>query len=409
MVASRRSPRPFSLTSLRLLLPLLTLVYFGLNLRVFVSGNFLLLTSSNSVGTYAEWKVNFLANSSSLKTTGCFFGPCIHLNESVCATLYPLRLQNEWDESTRSLYQAHKRTMHFEVINLIHKDARWNRTISDFPKVSRQELTACRNNDTSLYPDLITYFHIFKNGGTTIRNAFWNPLPATSPYQNPKILFTGIQNRVGSQKFHNRLNTTTRRIHAGQQIQQQHLQATDFSSLSTFSPYQQVATFTFLREPTSRFLSGLGQVLHKHTLRKLAPTFGLMPCLDLPSSTILLDCVLSRMLSQQRFFDFHLLPQAFLLRDFTGELDIGIMLLDISMIPNVLERIHGGLAPSQVHSKQARQSRLANYTGGHDFTVDILTPGQRRIICSLYRVDFDMINQWTRAIGRSYNYNDCLF
>lgn len=103
-------------------------------------------------------------------------------------------------------------------------------------------------------------------------------------------------------------------------------------------------------------------------------------------------------LENYNYLDFHLLPQAFLLRDFTGEQDISIMVMDMVHIGSVLNTLlprqasEGG---DQNNRKfWGRKSRSKDYTGGYDLTdPDILTSEQKTMICQLYRMDVALLSQ----------------
>ena len=347
--------------------------------------------------TIVGFKGNIILSPEISTPCACNFGSCLQwdvptTHESPCATIRPLQWYNEtWDENTKALYDRHKRTMHFEVINLIRRD-----------DLNVSTSSSCTSKQD--YPEMITYFHIFKNGGTTIRNAFLaeqTKLPYTA-----KILFTGIQQRIGTNKFHDRLNNTVTRLYQGQQ---QHVSTS-------------VYAFTLLRDPVTRFLSGLGQVLNKYKTGKLSPTeFPLAPCFasGVPTSQML-DCTLDKMVpmidqdpkdEKYRFYDFHILPQAFLLRDFTGEQDISIMIMDMKYhISPILEALLptpksppstpelppiGNKNTTQQRRRwHARQSRNSDYTGGHDLSnPKTLTTQQVKLICRLYHMDVKLLLQ----------------
>jgi hypothetical protein len=315
----------------------------------------------------------------------CNFGSCLQWDtESLgaqfpCANMYPLRWYETWDDNTKALYFRHKRKMHFEVINLYRDEEKYN-------------------NSSCNYPGMITYFHIFKNGGTTVRNALQQE-QTRLPYQAAKILFTGIQGRIGTDEFHNRLNRTISRLYDGQQSRK----------MGAFG-------FTFLRDPVSRFMSGMGQVLNKYKIGIIREDFELAPCFqDELSTSGMLDCSLEKLMPmidkdpnepEFRFYDFHLLPQAFLLRDFTGEQDISLMVMDMKHIPNVLDTLiphpPEGDNSSDPRVFWARQSRSADYTGGHDLkSPELPTMEQKRLICRLYHMDVKLLAE-TKVVSDSF-------
>ncbi|KAL3940437.1 MAG: hypothetical protein SGBAC_005021 [Bacillariaceae sp.] len=93
-------------------------------------------------------------------------------------------------------------------------------------------------------------------------------------------------------------------------------------------------------------------------------------------------------LENYKYLDFHLLPQAFLLRDFTGEQDLSIMVMDVAHIRSVLNTLlphpaveGGGTEEIPIDRKfWGRKSRNTDYTGGYDLTnPDILTTEQKRM------------------------------
>jgi hypothetical protein len=324
-------------------------------------------------------------NSRIVAPCSCNFGACLQWDtenlaaQFPCANLYPLRWYETWDDKTKAWYSRHKRMMHFEVINLFRDDS----------KIS---------NSTCNYPGMITYFHIFKNGGTTVRNAFQKE-QTRLPYKKANILFTGVQSRIGTDEFHNRLNKTITRLYKGQQSR----------SNAAFA-------FTFLRDPVSRFLSGMGQVLNKYKFGILTESFALAPCFESDLSTSdMLDCSLEQLMPmidkgpnepEFKFYDFHLLPQAFLLRDFTGEQDISLMVMDMKHIQNVLDTLIPHPPEGDNSSAQrrfwARPSRSANYTGGHDLkNPQLLTVEQKKLICRLYHMDVKLLAA-TKVLSDSY-------
>ena len=371
-------------------------------------------------------------------------GSSVSASKSRCAFIYPLRyMELHATQDLKDFYDIHKRTMHFETITLINQNVTFSKNDDGTVLPMKEGNTTCTNSVGSggvdggsaasaavsasspihHFPEYIIYFHIFKNGGTTIRNAFMNQydssvLSGKQSYKSPKILFTGRQSQIGTDAFHKRINITIQRLFTYQKYATNSItstvdneEASEESSLTTARQEQQRRTaiaFTFLREPISRFLSGLGQVLHKYYVsRKLNPALDINKCFtiqqggtdsDASSSTLLLiDCVLDLMIENKQFYDFHLLPQLFLLRDFTGELDIEMLVMDVSQIDKVLSmllpqpRKEVGNDVQQRRRKRARPSRFSNYTGGHDLNVEQLTTKQIQKICQIYYMDVDLL------------------
>jgi hypothetical protein len=129
----------------------------------------------------------------------------------------------------------------------------------------------------------------------------------------------------------------------------------------------------------------------------------------------MLDCSLEKLMPmidkdpnepEFRFYDFHLLPQAFLLRDFTGEQDISLMVMGMKHIPNVLDTLIPHPPEGDNSSDQRlfwdRRSRSADYTGGHDLkNPELLTMEQKRLICRLYHMDVKLLAA-TKVVSDSF-------
>eukprot|EP00980_Cylindrotheca_fusiformis_P031546 scaffold26542_cov157-Cylindrotheca_fusiformis.AAC.2 len=151
----------------------------------------------------------------------------------------------------------------------------------------------------------------------------------------------------------------------------------------------------------------MGQVLNKYKIGILTDSFPLAPCFNSSFSTVaMLDCSLGKLMPMVDegpndpnvvFYDFHLLPQSFLLRDFTGEQDISLMVMDMRHIQNVLDTLipHEPVeiaANSSGRRFWARASRSADYTGGYDLTdPQVPTLKQKRLICRLYHLDVKLL------------------
>jgi hypothetical protein len=199
------------------------------------------------------------------------------------------------------------------------------------------------------------YYHIHKNGGTTM-NVKDNPVV--------DAFYTAREHTLGRTQFQNETNLILNDIYKSQH--QPAIASRDM-------PF-----FTFLRDPVRRFLSGVGQALK---LNKVAP------CNQQQDTVSLIDCVLTKIKDSESFLDEHLEPQAFELYHGIVGLDLSIQVMDISALSALLSHLGfgsgAGDAPKRRMSMSSRGSRRTNY----NLSVTSLTPSLIERICETYRVD----------------------
>jgi hypothetical protein len=199
------------------------------------------------------------------------------------------------------------------------------------------------------------YYHLHKNGGTAM-NIRENPIVDAH--------YTPREQQLGAEAFRNQTLQIMTRIHHSQQ-QQQHQQQ--------LSLKDNMPLFTFLRDPVSRFLSGVSQALKLNRL---------YPCNVRSDTNELLECVLSKMSAKNTFLDEHLIPQAFSLYKGVMGLDLGITVMDLPHISTALKGL--GI------KTEARARRNIGLVQGFNLSsssVSLLTPSLVQHICQLYQVD----------------------
>lgn len=198
----------------------------------------------------------------------------------------------------------------------------------------------------------IIYYHIHKNGGSTM-NVRGDP--RVEPYYTPQ------EQALGREGFHRQAEETLRRA----------------GKLKTSRGWSTI--FTFLRDPVTRFLSGVGQSLK---LNKLGPCNK-----ENPGDTVrLLECVLSKIQDKESFLDEHLEPQAFELYHGMMGHNLTVNVLDLKSIGNSLKGI---LGPSSSQSTTRRQRK--GLVSGYNLSSALLPSSIIERICTVYRMDVLLI------------------
>ena len=227
--------------------------------------------------------------------------------------------------------------------------------------VSKQRLLKVRFVRYSTHPLSCNaiYYHIHKNGGSTMNV---KDDPRVEAYYTPQ------EKRLGKDEFHARALQTFQRAWNEQ----------NQPGSARTKPTGPI--FTFLRDPISRFLSGVGQSLKLNKLR---------PCnKQYPSDTVgLIDCVLSKIANKQSFLDEHLEPQAFELYHGMMGMNLTVKVFDMKDIGKTLEAI---LGPGLRQSASRRRSH--GFVAGYNLSSSILTQPLVRRICALYRVDILLLD-----------------
>ena len=212
------------------------------------------------------------------------------------------------------------------------------------------------------------YYHIHKNGGTTM-NIQDNPV--VNPYYTPK------EQQIGRLAFRNATEDILRNIYKSQK------QQSSLSAIAT-SNHVEMPFFTFLRDPVPRFISGIGQAIK---LNKLGP------CLTNAENkaTNLLECILDQINTTKYFIDEHLVPQSFELYHGLQGIDLKLQVMDMSSIERVLQNLGFGLAGAIDNSKKRRSMTMnaRRYSGIINGLRNPSKLPQSLIlrICEIYRVD----------------------
>jgi Sulfotransferase family len=223
------------------------------------------------------------------------------------------------------------------------------------------------------FPDSVVFWHNFKVAGTTARvnfggtrfpnyasgeHVFSNRLRALFPDAEPKE------------------NGANYLMHADiikQQIHEDQMRNGDKS-----------VSFTFVRSPVQRFLSGLEQIERlNNVVWEVSPEAA--PCFSIEDSLVKLECIVDRILETRVFFNVHIYPQAYLFDTWTkkGEYDLAVIVLDLKEMDPLFKRFKGKTG------KRERQSTEKN-TKLRLVDKD-LEPNLLRKICKLYEVDLLML------------------
>jgi hypothetical protein len=208
----------------------------------------------------------------------------------------------------------------------------------------------------------LVYFHIHKNGGTTVDRHV--PLRSYKYFSNQELEW-------GHEPFEQACHSVMTRVYQKQQQKD-----------------ESVETFTFLRDPVLRFLSSLSQVLTLHgSLLKR----GFYPCNERNTSEDLVDCILGKFESNgHSFLDTHFAPQSFELYKHVMGFDIAISVIDLSEIGNVL----GGLGAQNIIKKERSVAGgVIKNVPQFRLTEDLLTSDVIRRICKIYEMDVLMLEQ----------------
>jgi hypothetical protein len=232
----------------------------------------------------------------------------------------------------------------------------------------------------------IVYYHIHKNGGTTLERHVPPHVLQTDNYYSKR------EKALGHVAFEEACQGIMQMVHAKQhhQQQQQYQQ----------SPKTTLQTFTFLRDPVPRFLSSVAQVLKLRVWHK-----RLYPCYERNTTERLLDCVLHKLEESSTggsFPEMHLAPQSFELYKQVMGYDIHITVMDLnSEMDTVMQQLVAGSASTSTTSTVQVQTTKERATTGRvirrfprfRWTMDVLTPALIRRICKVYEADVLMLKQ----------------
>lgn len=205
----------------------------------------------------------------------------------------------------------------------------------------------------------IVHYHIHKNGGTTLERHV--PL-STDNYYSKR------EKELGTEQFELASASIMKGVHDKQQQEQK----------------SAVQTFTFLRDPVSRFLSSVAQVLKLRVWHK-----RLHPCYERNSTEELLDCVLDK-LETGNIPEMHLSPQSYELYKQVMGYDIYIDLMDLSEIGTVLQSLGAMNVPPK---ERATTGTIIRRFPKFRIDMNALNNDRIRRICQVYAADVLMLQE----------------
>lgn len=219
------------------------------------------------------------------------------------------------------------------------------------------------------------YYHLRKNGGTTVDKVLKNSSLDTRHY------FIPDQRRIGRKKY----NEITRDVFNNAYYKRQ---INPIIRLQSAAP-----VFTFVRDPLERFLSGLTQYMTNRN-----DGGALQPCLVAPKTETLsmINCVVELIQKQKAYFDVHLIPQSYDMYKAIHGNDLAFQLINLKDMDVTLASL-GGATQSTTTVRKERQRKEGLLLGKFNLTtVAILTPEIKAKICNLYAMDVVML--WESGI-----------
>jgi hypothetical protein len=201
------------------------------------------------------------------------------------------------------------------------------------------------------------YYHIHKNGGSTMNVRSTELLPGIGKLQS---YYTSRENQLGHERFENETMTILGEARRASKT---------------------MPIFTFLRDPVARFLSGVGQALKLNRLGPCTKNRSQKDSLDL------LDCILTEIQVKKLYLDEHLEPQIFELYHGMMGFDLQVHVMDLKTMDIVLEQVLG----LRAQDKSRRQTR--GLVAGYNLSLSLLTPTLVERICSVYRIDVLLVHE----------------
>lgn len=217
------------------------------------------------------------------------------------------------------------------------------------------------------------YYHIHKCGSTTVKAA-----TKKSPLTTTKLYAYDLEYKIGKEKYGKRVRNILENTYANQQQTNQTTRV-------------ERPVFTFIRDPVSRFVSGLAQFIK---LLKFYPVHPLTTCVENnENETIaLLECAIDAIHNKSSYLNVHLLPQVYELYKGTtyggDNMDLAVHLVDLKDLEAALSPLVGLTSDEIVPKQQA-----SGVQRGFNLTPSILTPELVNKICKLYAMDVLMMRE----------------
>ena len=245
-------------------------------------------------------------------------------------------------------------------------------------------------------PSNLNYIHVHKNGGTTIREAFYNLQKLSSStssedgttsatscetkiYESEEI-FLGKIRITRAQLVYN-VSTFINNIIAKQQIEEN----------NNYNNNDVVVSF--IRDPVLRFLSQVGETIRqgvKHPIGHPAPVFGCRENKD--TSKEVVQCIINEIKVNGTIVDTHYTPAAIELyladsRRNTGNKGVNINIYGMKYLRLFLNLLHYDGGDVKMRSATSKE-----YNKYFDFTLDDLSDDMIQDICKIYEMDVILLN-----------------
>lgn len=246
------------------------------------------------------------------------------------------------------------------------------------------------NNNTStsnILPYNISYIHIHKNGGSTIREAFYNIINNTSSSECKGIIFESPEIREQKITRPKLVRTTSKIMERLSQNQKKYLSkkkpSTTAKSTTTTANVDHVA-LSFLREPISRFLSSVGETIRQNHIFGCTTLLKSSTYTNNNTAKDTIQCIIKDILSRGTIIETHYTPSAIEL--YLSDSGNGVYLSLYHMYPYLQIFLNDILKYDNSHIN-LRSATSKAYNGYFDLSMDDLGYDMVQDICKIYRMD----------------------
>ena len=235
-------------------------------------------------------------------------------------------------------------------------------------------------------PSNLNYIHIHKNGGTTIRHAFYN-LRHIAAFDTGNSISCDTKIYNSKEMLHGKI-----RITRPQLVQNVSNFVNEIIAKQAMQDGNDNVVLSFIRDPVVRFLSQVGETIRqgvKHPMGHPGPVFG---CRDKNIAKEAIQCIIDEIKVNGTIVDKHYTPAAIELyladsRRSVGSKGVNINLYDMKYLGLFLNRLR--YTSSHVKMRSATSKEYNEY---FNFAIDDLSNEMIQDICKIYEMDVILLN-----------------